>query len=133
MKRKTKFLFKELENIFEIEERQEGGIVVERTKQIAEYYEYDAQSRQCVEEMAELTKALNKFWRKNLLCGEVKLTPDLIERLKQTPEYTDVLEEVADVQIMLNQILYLLDMDISEMVEFKLQRQIERIDSECSN
>ena len=104
-----------------------------RVKKIARHYQYDAQSRQCIEEMAELTKALNKFWRKNLLCGQVKLTPELVERLKTTPEYKDVLEEVADVQIMLNQIMYLLDMDISEMVDFKLQRQIERIDVECSN
>lgn len=103
----------------------------EKIRKIAEHYGYDAQSRQCIEEMAELTKALNKFWRKNLLCGQVKLMPDLVERLKQTPEYTDVLEEVADVQIMLEQIVYLLDMDISEMIDFKLQRQIERIDSEC--
>lgn len=104
-----------------------------RIKQISENYGYDAQSRQCIEEMAELTKALNKFWRKNLLCGQVKLTPELVERLKATKEYKDVLEEIADVQIMLNQIQYLLDMETTEMVEFKLQRQIERIDSECSN
>lgn len=111
---------------------QEGGVVDKRIKEIAEHYGYDAQSRQCIEEMAELTKALNKFWRKNLLCGQMKLTPELVERLKDTPEYKDVLEEVADVEIMLKQILYLLDIDISEMVDFKLQRQIERIDSECS-
>lgn len=102
-------------------------------KIISKHYGFDAQSRQLIEEMAELTKALNKFWRKNLLCGQIKLTPDLVERLRKTPEYDNILEEVADVQIMLNQIVYLLDMDIFKMVEFKLQRQIERIDKECSN
>lgn len=105
----------------------------DKIRKIAEHYGYDAQSRQCIEEMAELTKALNKFWRKNLLCGQVKLTPELVERLKATKEYKDVLEEIADVEIMLKQIVYFLDMDTSEMVDFKLQRQIERIDSECSN
>lgn len=130
MQRETEFLFEELEKVFE---RQEGGVVDKRIKQISENYGYDAQSRQCIEEMAELTQALNKFWRKNLLCGQMKLTSDLLERLKKTPEYDDILEEIADVQIMLSQILYLLDMDTSEMVDFKLQRQIERIDSECSN
>jgi NTP pyrophosphatase (non-canonical NTP hydrolase) len=100
----------------------------DKIKRISEYYGYDPQSRQCIEEMAELTKALNKFWRKNLLCGQMKLTPELVERLKDTPEYKDVLEEIADVEIMLNQIVYLLDMDTSEMVDFKLQRQIERIE-----
>lgn len=104
-----------------------------RIIKIASHYKFDAQSRQCIEEMAELTKALNKFWRKNLLCGQMKLTPELLECLKRTPECKDVLEEVADVEIMLKQIVYLLDMDTTEMVEFKLQRQIERIDSECSN
>ena len=101
-----------------------------RIKEISEYYGYDAQSRQCIEEMAELTKALNKFWRKNLLCGQVKLTPDLLKRLKHTPEYGDVLEEVADVQIMLWQIMELLKLDTTAMIDFKLQRQLERIDSE---
>lgn len=100
---------------------------------IAEHYGYDAQSRQLIEETAELTKAINKFWRKNLLCGQVKLTPELVKRLKQTPEYKDVLEEVADVHIMIMQITHLLQLDIMPMIDFKLQRQMERIDSECSN
>ena len=98
---------------------------------IAKHYKFDAQSRQCIEEMAELTKALNKFWRKNLLCGQVKLTSELTERLKQTPEYASVLEEVADVQIMLWQMESLLDLDINDMVDFKLQRTLERIEAEC--
>lgn len=100
---------------------------------IAEHYGYDPQSRQLIEEMAELTKALNKFWRKNLLCGQVKLTPELVERLKTTLEYENVLEEVADVQIMIMQITHLLQLDIMPMIDFKLQRQCERIDLECSN
>ena len=100
---------------------------------ISKHYGYDSQSRQCIEEMAELTKALNKFWRKNLLCGQIKLTPELVERLKKTPEYKNVLEEVADVQIMIWQIEKLLNLDIDDMVDFKLQRQTERIGWECSN
>jgi Spy/CpxP family protein refolding chaperone len=39
--------------------------MTEETKQkiqkIAQTYGYDAQSRQCIEEMAELTQAINKF------------------------------------------------------------------------
>ena len=35
-------------------------------KKIAVTYGYDAQSRQCIEEMAELTQAINKYWRKDL-------------------------------------------------------------------
>ena len=100
---------------------------------ISNYYGLDSQSRQCIEEMAELTKALNKFWRKNLLCGQIKLTNDLLKVLKKTPEYRNVLEEVADVQIMIWQIISLLDFEIDDMVEFKIQRTMERIDAECSN
>ena len=105
----------------------------DKIKRISEHYGYDPQSRQCIEEMAELTKALNKFWRKNTLCGQVKITPEVLENLKQSKEYMDILEEVADVQIMISQITHLLDMDVSEMMNFKLQRQIERIEVECSN
>ena len=104
-----------------------------KIEQISEHYGFDSQSRQCIEEMAELTKSLNKFWRKNLLCGQIRLTPELLNRLKQTPEYKNVLEEVADVHIMIMQITHLLQLDIMPMIDFKLQRQIERIDWECSN
>lgn len=38
----------------------------EKIKIIAEHYGYDSQSRQCIEEMAELTQAINKWWR---VCG----------------------------------------------------------------
>lgn len=101
-----------------------------KIEQISEHYGYDPQSRQLIEEMAELTKALNKFWRKNLHCGEIKLTPELVERLKQTKEYTDILEETADVHIMIMQITHLLQLDIMPMIDFKLQRQCKRIEKE---
>lgn len=45
----------------------------EAIKKIADTYGYDAQSRQLIEEMAELTQAINKHWRKQLECG--KRTP----------------------------------------------------------
>lgn len=41
----------------------------EEIKALADRYGYDSQSRQCIEEMAELTQAINKFWRNNLKCG----------------------------------------------------------------
>lgn len=34
-----------------------------RIKEIAAYYGYEAQSRQLIEEMTELTQAINKLWR----------------------------------------------------------------------
>lgn len=36
----------------------------QKIQYIAEYYGYETQSRQLIEEMAELTVAINKFWRK---------------------------------------------------------------------
>ena len=37
--------------------------IAEKIKIIAEHYGYEAQSRQCIEEMAELMQAINKLWR----------------------------------------------------------------------
>ena len=37
--------------------------MIEEIHKIADYYGYEAQSRQLIEEMAELTQALNKLWR----------------------------------------------------------------------
>ncbi len=36
---------------------------------IADRYGYEPQSRQCIEEMAELTQAINKLWRKRNFGG----------------------------------------------------------------
>ena len=41
--------------------------IAEKIKIIAEHYGYEAQSRQCIEEMAELMQAINKLWRKRAL------------------------------------------------------------------
>lgn len=47
----------------------------EKIKKIARHYGYEAQSRQCIEEMAELTQAINKYWRKYLQCGKYPYNP----------------------------------------------------------
>lgn len=44
-------------------------MVDERIVRISDEYGYDAQSRQCIEEMSELTQTINKFWRKHLKCA----------------------------------------------------------------
>lgn len=87
---------------------------------IADHYGYDAQSRQCIEEMAELTQAINKLWRKN---GNGKTT------IKKMEECMDnLIEELADVQIMILQLTYLLGFNsLEEPIVKKLDRQIERI------
>ena len=96
----------------------------EKIKRIADTYGYDAQSRQCIEEMAELTQAINKFWRKDLKCG--KLTT--LEVPSGSPQELSIIEEIADVQIMLWQMAYLLNADVIPIIEQKLDRQLERIE-----
>lgn len=95
----------------------------EKIKAIADHYGYDAQSRQCIEEMGELIQAINKWWR---VCGNGQKTE------KSTRDCRDnLVEEMADVQIMLWQMAYLLKTDIQSMVNIKLDRQLDRIKREC--
>lgn len=91
-----------------------------KIQKIADTYGYDAQSRQCIEEMAELTQAINKLWRRqgNGQSTDKNLT-DCMDNLA---------EEIADVQIMLWQMAYLLNADVLPVIEQKLDRQLERIE-----
>lgn len=105
--------------------------MTEETKQkiqkIATKYGYDAQSRQCIEEMAELTQAINKFWRKQLKCGEIEFS----KSIPLSTEHMNLKEEIADVYIMLHQMMYLLGIErIDKIVNEKLDRQMERIERE---
>lgn len=101
----------------------------EKIHKISEHYGYDPQSRQLIEEMAELTQAINKFWRSDLDCGK----KTIFEVPASSPRLQSIKEEIADVQIMLWQLCHLLNLDIESVIEYKLDRQMERIDLECSN
>ena len=97
----------------------------EAIKKISQNYGYDAQSRQLIEEMAELTQAINKYWRKQLSCGAF---PYPLE--ENSKEEKAIIEEIADVEICISQLKYLLcikDTDIEQIIEQKLNRQLERI------
>lgn len=102
-------------------------MVDERIKQIATIYGYDAQSRQCIEEMAELTQAINKLWRKELKCGYIAGDESRLNR--ESAAYNNVVEEIADVEIMLEQMKELLNCtdDVKAVREEKLERQIKRV------
>ena len=96
----------------------------EKIRKIGRHYGYDAQSRQCIEEMAELTQAINKYWRK---CGNGQSTD------KSEKEcLSNLIEEIADVQIMLEQTKFLLAVghDVDKIIDEKLDRQMERIEIE---
>lgn len=99
----------------------------ERIQEIVLRYGYDAQSRQCIEEMAELTQAINKFWRKDLKCGYGALNEDRLD--KESEAYINLIGEMADVEIMLEQMKEMLCCRerVAEIREEKLERQIGRI------
>lgn len=71
----------------------------ESLKKIASHYGYDAQSRQLIEEMSELTQAINKYWRKQLLCGAF---PYPLE--ENSKEEKAIIKEMADVEICISQL-----------------------------
>lgn len=113
-----------------IEIIKEGGLCepkrmrdVEKVAKIADTYGYDSQSQQCIEEMAELTQAINKFWRKQ---GNGQSTDKDLSICMD-----NIVEEIADVQIMLWQMAYLLNADVIPIIEQKLDRQLGRIEKEC--
>lgn len=97
----------------------------ERIKKIAEHYGYEPQSRQLIEEMAELTVAINKYWR-------FREKAKTMEDLKESTFLVDnIAEEIADVEIMLEQIKNLtgLGLKVESIKEYKLTRQMMRIKS----
>ena len=89
-----------------------------KLKAIADYYKLDTQSRQLNEELAELIQANSKYLRYS-------------ENNSMNWEYLqNMCEEIADVQIMIEQMLYLLDIDneaIEKIKMKKIDRQLERI------
>lgn len=99
----------------------------ERLRKIADHYGYDNQSRQLIEEMAELTQAINKYYRKR--AGK-ELVPENDRELYSSSEWSHITEEIADVYIMLEQIRYLLRVDERELMsdmESKIEREIKRV------
>lgn len=103
----------------------------DRIIMIAEHYGFNAQTRQLIEEMAELTAAINRFWRKCLKCGEIEYTAedDFRKEIWATREWINLLAEVSDVKVCLRQLEYMLDCDdgIKSGEEYKISRQLRRI------
>lgn len=92
---------------------------------IANYHGYDSQSRQCIEEMGELIQALNKFWRKQLKCGNVAFE----EVPLGTLEDLHIAEEIADVEVCLAQLkmLLLCHVNVQNFKHQKVERELRRI------
>lgn len=85
--------------------------------EIADYFGYEQQKNMLIEEQAELIQALNKFDRKG------------------TEEaFNNIIEEMADVELMTDQVKYLLDINqdaIDEIKEEKIKRIKEKIREEA--
>lgn len=80
-----------------------------------ERYGIENQMMQCIEEMAELTQAINKYRRAKW-------------SYSATDAYNHVIEEIADVQIMIEQMRIMFDReDVDKFIAAKLKRLDERM------
>lgn len=89
---------------------------IETCRSIANHYGKEHQVLIAIEEMSELTKELCKYFRR-------------YERKKE------IIEEVADAQIMLEQLIELfgINNEVDRMIDYKLNRQIRRMEQERSD
>ena len=88
----------------------------------ANFYGTYNRKNQLIEKMSELTQALCKHQR--LMC-------DRTFNMSQTEVYKNILEEIADVEICLDEIKYCLNIDkddIRSMKEYKLRRTDGKIE-----
>ena len=104
----------------------------ERLINIVKHYDNDAQIRQLIEEMAELTQALNKLWR-----AEQGYINEYYDGYKKGAAVKicreSVIEETADVMICLKELKYILgisDEEIKRICDAKIARQLKRMERE---
>ena len=89
---------------------------------IAMHYGLDNQMHQLIEEMSELTQAISKHFRIN---GHGQPVPDY----KMTTVGQNLIEELADVKLVLDQVVFLLgcDEEVLEVMKQKINRQFGRM------
>ena len=99
-------------------------MISQELKKVADYYGYEAQSNQLVEECAELIQAISKYRRAVLCKGQPVAEGVKVVALE------NIKEEIADVEVMIEQVKYLLqisDDDIEAIKIFKENRTRERM------
>lgn len=99
------------------EERERREMMEEKLKTIADHYGLENQLRQLAEECSELAVEANHSARR----GSVTVR---------------LIEEIADVEIMLDQVRYLAGINESDVLEtryYKIERQLKRMRQEESN
>ena len=100
----------------------------DKIKRIANHYGFEKQSRHLTEECGELIQAVNKYYRYNeglVTRDDILTSANDVNLLIQ-----NIVEEIADTEIMLEQIKHLLHINpaaIDGIKENKLNRQLERI------
>lgn len=96
----------------------------EKIEKIGSFYGFRQQVQMMIEECSELIKAICKWNRK--YDGSFK------SESSDCPERTEIIGELADVIIMAKQLTYLLSAedDVEQMIEFKLDRQLARMEEE---
>lgn len=100
----------------------------DKLKIIAEHYGIENQSIQLMEEMAELTIALNKYRRSSKVEHQT-----ISESIDEQFIIEQIIEEIVDVTIVLDQLKHLFnysDYDIAIWKQHKIERQLERIAKE---
>lgn len=106
--------------------------ISDQNKENGRYYGYEAQSNQLVEECAELIQAVNKY-RRAKSRGQVfspLLEPSQADKDREQVALDNLVEEIADVEIMLEQVKDLLQIpeeDIEAIKLYKVNRTKERI------
>lgn len=90
--------------------------ISEELKRVADYYGYDVQSIQLIEECAELTQAVIKYRR---ACGKGQKTP-----VGRVEALLNIIEEIADVEVMLEQIKYLLNISEADILKIKETKSV---------
>ena len=71
----------------------------------AEHYGYEPQSNMLIEEMAELTQAISKYRRDN-----------------SKKNFDNIIEEIADVEVILHQIKHLLGINPKYVEQIKIEK-----------
>lgn len=95
----------------------------DRIKRIADHYGYETQSRQLIEEMAELTQVINKEWR---------FANGFLPEVDYMALADNIAEEITDTEIMIEQVKYLLGIEnkVKDWREKKLERTLEKVEPE---
>lgn len=103
----------------------------QKIRHIANHYGFESQSRQLMEECGELTQAVNKMWRVKKRYASISG-----KTIKECEAENNLIGEMADISIMIAQLQELLGISndsIADEIDFKLDREIERIQKERGN